>query len=47
MSCQKEITKRILEGGADYVIGLKGNQPALLENVSPILIIFPANCPAL
>ena len=34
MSCQKKIVKKIREGGADYVIGLKGNQPALLENVS-------------
>jgi len=32
MSCQKEIVKRIWEGKADYVIGLKGNQPSLLEN---------------
>lgn len=34
MSCQKEIVKKICEGKADYVIGLKGNQPALLENIS-------------
>lgn len=34
MSCQKSIVKKICERGADYVIGLKGNQPALLENVS-------------
>ena len=30
MSCQKEIIRRIRAGKADYVIGLKGNQPALL-----------------
>ena len=29
MSCQKEIVKRIRENGADYVIGLKENQPTL------------------
>ncbi len=34
MSCQKEIVKKIVEKGADYVIGLKGNQPGLLEDVS-------------
>ena len=34
MSCQKEIVKRIQEGKADYVIGLKGNQPSLLEDIS-------------
>lgn len=34
MSCQKEIVKRIRERRADYVIGLKGNQPSLLENAS-------------
>lgn len=33
MSCQKEIVKKIWKGGADYVIGLKGNHPALLEDV--------------
>ena len=34
MSCQKEIVKKIREGNADYVIGPKGNQPALLENTA-------------
>ena len=34
MSCQKEIVRRIRAGKADYVIGLKGNQPALLEDMS-------------
>ena len=34
MSCQKEIIRRIRAGTADYVIGLKGNQPALLEDIS-------------
>ena len=34
MSCQKEIVQKIQEGKADYVIGLKGNQPILLENAA-------------
>jgi len=34
MNCQKEIVKKIVEGKADYVIGLKGSQPGLLEDVS-------------
>lgn len=34
MSCQKEIIRRIRAGKAEYVIGLKGNQPALLEDIS-------------
>lgn len=32
MSCQKEITKKITEKKADYVIALKENQPALYED---------------
>ena len=31
MSCQKEIVKTISEKGADYVIGLKDNQPTLCQ----------------
>ena len=31
MSCQKEIARVIKKKGADYVIGLKGNQGSLLE----------------
>lgn len=34
MSCQKAIVQKICKSKADYVIGLKGNQPVLLENVS-------------
>ena len=33
MGCQKEIAETICEKEADYVFGLKGNQPALLEEV--------------
>ena len=32
MSCQKEITKSITEKKADYVIGLKENQPSLYRD---------------
>ena len=31
MSCQKEIVRKIREKGADYVIGLKDNQPKLRQ----------------
>ena len=45
MSCQKEIVKKIMEGGADYVIGLKGNQPGLLEDVSLYFEHFSGELP--
>lgn len=34
MGCQKAITSQIIEQGADYVIGLKGNQGTLHEDVT-------------
>ena len=36
MGCQKKITKEITDRGGDYVIGLKGNQKALLRAVEGI-----------
>lgn len=33
MGCQKDIVTKITEKGGDYTIGLKGNQPKLLEAV--------------
>jgi len=33
MGCQKEIAREIVEGGGDFVIGLKDNQPRLRERV--------------
>ncbi len=33
MSCQKEITRKISDKKADYVLGLKGNQGSLFEDV--------------
>lgn len=32
MGCQTEIVEKIADARADYVIGLKGNQPSLLED---------------
>ncbi len=45
MSCQKEIIKKIVEGGEDYVIGLKGNQPTLLEDISLYFDHFSGELP--
>ena len=47
MSCQKKIVEQIQNGGADYVIGLKGNQSALLENVSLYFESFSGELPKL
>ena len=33
MGCQKEIAKKIVAGGGDYVLAVKGNQERLLEDV--------------
>jgi predicted transposase YbfD/YdcC len=33
MGCQKEIAKRIVAGGGDYVLAVKGNQEHLLEDI--------------
>jgi predicted transposase YbfD/YdcC len=33
MGCQKDIARCIVEGGADYIFGLKGNQPTLHQEV--------------
>lgn len=34
MGCQKEIARKIIAKGGDYLLMVKGNQPGLLENVS-------------
>lgn len=34
MGCQKEIARKIIDKGGDYLLMVKGNQPALLEKVS-------------
>jgi predicted transposase YbfD/YdcC len=33
LNCQKEIASQIVEGGGDYVLALKSNQPSLYEDV--------------
>lgn len=33
MGCQKKIAEKVIERGADYVLGLKGNQHDLLDDV--------------
>ena len=47
MSCQKEIVKKIWEGNADYVIGLKNNQPTLLEDISLYFQDFARELPGI
>jgi predicted transposase YbfD/YdcC len=37
MGCQKEIAKKIIEGGGDYVLALKGNQKGLKQEVEETL----------
>lgn len=51
IGCQKDITTKIRECCADYVLALKGNQGKLLEMVNDInltlkgyLTIYPGNC---
>lgn len=41
MGCQKDITEKIVERGADYVIGLKGNQKTLHQDVADFFSEFP------
>jgi predicted transposase YbfD/YdcC len=33
LNCQKEIASQVVEGGGDYVLALKSNQPSLCEDV--------------
>lgn len=47
MSCQKNLVQKIRDNETDYVIGLKGNQPALLEDVSLYFRTSAKDCPAL
>ena len=47
MSCRKNIVQRIQDNEADYVIGLKGNQPTLLEEVSLYFQDFEKDLPSL
>lgn len=45
MSCQKGIVAKIIGRQADYVIGLKGNQSALRDDVALYFDEFMAECP--
>lgn len=38
MGCQKEIAKEIRAGGGDYILGLKDNQPKLLDDVEACFV---------
>ncbi len=37
MGCQKEIAQKIVDGGGDYVLAVKGNQGHLLEDIEAIV----------
>jgi predicted transposase YbfD/YdcC len=43
MGCQKEIAKQIVDGGGDYVLAVKGNQPKLSEAVNRFFLERHAN----
>ena len=44
MSCQKDISRKITERNADYVIGLKGNQETLRDDVELYFKEFASAC---
>jgi predicted transposase YbfD/YdcC len=48
MGCQKAIAEQIIEQRADYVLGLKGNQPHLFEDVQSLFqtILAADNLPS-
>jgi predicted transposase YbfD/YdcC len=37
MGCQKEIAHKVVEGGGDYILAVKDNQPHLLEDIQACL----------
>jgi hypothetical protein len=37
LNCQRQIARQVIEQGGDYVLALKGNQPALLDDVRRFL----------
>jgi predicted transposase YbfD/YdcC len=39
MGCQKDIAKKIIAGGGDYVLAVKDNQPHLLEDIQECLLL--------
>ncbi len=47
MSCQRDIVRKIRKGEADYVIGLKNNQPTLLEDIALYFKDFAKELPCI
>jgi predicted transposase YbfD/YdcC len=45
MGCQKEIAAAVVDGGGDYVLAVKDNQPALHEAVRAAFAAAPASGP--
>lgn len=43
MGCQHEICQQIVDQGGDYLIGLKENQPALVQQAEKLFEVQPAN----
>jgi len=37
MGCQKEIARKVVQGGGDYVLAVKDNQPHLLEDIQAVI----------
>ena len=47
MSCQKKITEKIIQKKADYVIGLKQNQPMLYKDAEDYFNEFSSELPVI
>jgi predicted transposase YbfD/YdcC len=45
MGCQRDIADQIVEQGADYLLQVKGNQPALLQEVKSVFQAATASTP--
>ena len=37
MGCQKAIAKKIIAGGGDFAIAVKGNQPKLYDTIQDLM----------
>jgi predicted transposase YbfD/YdcC len=37
MGCQREIARKVVQGGGDYVLAVKDNQPHLLEDIQAVI----------
>ena len=38
MGCQTEIARKIIAGGGDYILNVKGNQPTLRDGIEQVLV---------